>query len=554
MFTHLQTMRTPIHKTLLSITDPLPTEINLSRAQSQVLLSTGMLIPSSPPHVATMAQVLDEPNSLDPVPTKINPTDPCAQSQVLLSTGALNANSQPLVATMSHLPNELWLQALDCVPRSDLPSVSRTSKHFHELVEPILYRDFDSTKHKDGPNIALVRLLRTLVNRPDLAYHVKNITLRVMIDPHAERLQFGTLDISFLTSDDQAWMKKQMSLFAPTKGISDNWISIMVSETNWEGVAAFLLLIVSQNLQSLIMKNYGAMSQYQFIHHLMRYWADLSRTLDHEGCHPFSQMGEICLYKNDDIRPSNFLSLRTTLPYLKYNFVSQFIGHGISDASFQLDSNTILTTQSVALHDCRITNATLKRFLGSFGSLKIFQWVDENAVSVGDIFTVLQDVPGLKGHLEELIIDNASNADAYTSPPAYDWSKYRALRSITVDAASIFGVIKPILEMDPSHSDPDLYGQTGDTYGSVKHLGTFINALPSTLETLKITKCQSPIFDCALRIISHKRKNTFYKLNQMTLSFDDTILAHRRARLNEYMMIARKSGVKLVLLGYRIIE
>lgn len=499
------------------------------------------------------------PNIHDPLPTKIGPTKPRAQDKVLLSTDTSNLNSHPHVDTTAQLPNELWLQALELVPRTDLPSVSRASKHLHELAEPILYHDFDSTKHKDGPNKALVYLLRTIVNRPDLARHVKNVILRVMVDPHAERLQFGTLDMSFLTSDNRTWMKRQMSLFSPAKGISEDWISIMVSDTNWEGVAAFLLLMVSQNLQSLTMNNYGALSQYHFIHQIMRYWADPSRTPTHEGCRPFSQMREVCLYKNDDIRTSNFLSLRTALPYLKYNFITHFIGQGITDASFQLNSNTVLMTESVALYDCRITNATLKRFLRSFGSLKKLQWTDETAVSVGDIFGVVQDVSGLKGHLEELIIDNASNAGTYTSPPSYDWTQFKGLKAITVDSASMFGVVKPILETDTDDEpvvcdpDPELFDQAGDTYGSVKRLSAFINALPTTLETLKITKCQSPIFDCALRIVSHKKKDTFHKLKQMTLVFDDTILTLRQAKLNEYVMIARKNGVKLILLGYHTV-
>jgi hypothetical protein len=95
-----------------------------------------------------------------------------------------------------HLPTELWLEILREASQSDLAALCNTCKHLHDLTESILYSKFswvpvlnrgvpwtpdsivyeyttcpDSLKPK-FPRVHL--LLRTLLNRPELARHVKS--------------------------------------------------------------------------------------------------------------------------------------------------------------------------------------------------------------------------------------------------------------------------------------------------------------------------------------------------------------------------------------------
>lgn len=87
----------------------------------------------------------------------------------------------------SQLPTELWLDILEEFSQKDLSALNRSCKSLHQLTEPLLYsklswvpemkRSFLSTSRPDPfiykSSIRIHLLLRTLLNRPELAYHIK---------------------------------------------------------------------------------------------------------------------------------------------------------------------------------------------------------------------------------------------------------------------------------------------------------------------------------------------------------------------------------------------
>ncbi|KAE8450197.1 hypothetical protein EG329_006978 [Mollisiaceae sp. DMI_Dod_QoI] len=453
------------------------------------------------------------------------------------------------------LANELWNAILSLLPRDDLPSISRTSKQLHQVVEPMLYHTFDATKHNDGPGKAVVYFLRTLLNNPGLASNVKNVTLRVMARSNGVRTEFGTLDMFFFTDNNRAWMQEQIvSRSMLPHSICEDWYSSISADGNWDAVISFLLLLVSQDLECLTMHNYGALSHYYFINRLLGLWSDTSRKSTHEGRNPFSQLSEIHVHKNEaNGGAAQYMTLINVLPYVKLKSVRKFTGRGFADASFQMIANRVFNTESVILEDCRITNSVLKNFLGSFAALKKFQWTDNIAVSIGNVFNAIGNVPQLEAHLEELIIDDASNGGRYTLPTIQDLTQFSILKTITIDSFSALGAMEKRdwqmnTDMDEfPHEEPEF--DPPDVLYPAARVDAFIAALPASLEYLMITACRKPIFDCVLRIVTHNKGKSLPNLTQLALAFDDDrwAYAHRSARLDEYTNIASKNGVKLIL-------
>jgi hypothetical protein len=92
---------------------------------------------------------------------------------------------------MDELPNELLLHTFSYLHApiaqfstpsllglsSDLASVCRVSHHFNKLATPLLYESIERTG--DINSLAFDRLPTTLLERPDLGRHIKNIRLKL---------------------------------------------------------------------------------------------------------------------------------------------------------------------------------------------------------------------------------------------------------------------------------------------------------------------------------------------------------------------------------------
>jgi hypothetical protein len=80
--------------------------------------------------------------------------------------------------SLKSLPTELDIKIVEALcPTNDrkaLSALSRTSKYYRKLVEPMLYRDLTL---RAVDNIQIKRLFLTLLVREDLPLHIRSFTL-----------------------------------------------------------------------------------------------------------------------------------------------------------------------------------------------------------------------------------------------------------------------------------------------------------------------------------------------------------------------------------------
>jgi len=86
-----------------------------------------------------------------------------------------------MTLSLDHIANELLTEiCLNLSSSKDVSNFSRCSKHMYSIAEPIFYSNFSQTG-----NFACRDLIRTLIDKPHLARHVKTI------DCWALRSSFG---------------------------------------------------------------------------------------------------------------------------------------------------------------------------------------------------------------------------------------------------------------------------------------------------------------------------------------------------------------------------
>lgn len=99
----------------------------------------------------------------------------------LLHTAAGGAGDRD-IDMCTHLPVELWDLIFYHLAQKDLALLNSVCKTLHVLTEPVLYAGIKWTEGKQSevslrrPKIHL--LLRSLLNRPDLALHIKHAQFR----------------------------------------------------------------------------------------------------------------------------------------------------------------------------------------------------------------------------------------------------------------------------------------------------------------------------------------------------------------------------------------
>lgn len=87
--------------------------------------------------------------------------------------------------TFSSLPQDCWMIILGYLSFKDLLSVSATCKALRASSEPFLYRDIDWDWVT--PSLRrILRLLRTILNRPDLASSVYCVSLLSSVFPWSQ--------------------------------------------------------------------------------------------------------------------------------------------------------------------------------------------------------------------------------------------------------------------------------------------------------------------------------------------------------------------------------
>ncbi len=154
------------------------------------------------------------------------------------------------MAYLEELPQELFYMVLSYLPTRDLSSLSRTSKAHRAIVEPIVYREirWESKDVKDHPPPVHL-LLRSLLNRPELASHINCLALccrKPWINYRFRAVWTKEDKPDFSTSE----MERIIALIVSLQFVAQNfWISaLMRGEVD---IFIALLISLSTNLQRL---------------------------------------------------------------------------------------------------------------------------------------------------------------------------------------------------------------------------------------------------------------------------------------------------------------
>lgn len=153
------------------------------------------------------------------------------------------------MAGLYRLPQELLQMILTHLQRKDLSALSCTSKHLRPLVEPTLYREIcwkqrDVTNHHPPAHL----LLRTLLSRKELAFHINHIAVCCVKPDHAftpfrSIWKQGKPDFS---DDDMDRTKSQIFSLG---FINESWVANVVRGN--VDIFIGLLILLSTNLRRL---------------------------------------------------------------------------------------------------------------------------------------------------------------------------------------------------------------------------------------------------------------------------------------------------------------
>ncbi len=135
-------------------------------------------------------------------------------------------------------------------------TISKCSRQFHDIAEPILYSKIILNHPK-----SYTLFIRTLVAKPYLVKHVRHF----QTSGHPYGWDF---DLTFLSKGQRDWIRAQLPDAIHGKGTCNNWFKGMFFPakvdwldvpTFWDAITAFLLSIFSPTLQSIDMVSYGWM-------------------------------------------------------------------------------------------------------------------------------------------------------------------------------------------------------------------------------------------------------------------------------------------------------
>ncbi|CAG8890574.1 unnamed protein product [Penicillium egyptiacum] len=155
---------------------------------------------------------------------------------------------------LAYLPCDCWVQILEYLPKQDLNNLSQVSHDIRASTELFLYRRIH-WDWKNPPTHKILALLRTISERPELAYYIWHVSF-VWWDVESERTEV------FLPKGGMAGWAKMMLRFRPTL----RWARKVVREAQYPKLDAkwlpglsdgdpyvYATLLVSQlhNLRSL---------------------------------------------------------------------------------------------------------------------------------------------------------------------------------------------------------------------------------------------------------------------------------------------------------------
>jgi hypothetical protein len=140
-------------------------------------------------------------------------------------------------------PVELLIEIISSLRTTrDLAACSQTCKTFHKLVEPILYRSFDSVQLGLGAEYLATKDIKpfvlALLSRPELARHVKSVNIGIIEDMDNTGNDDSEPGLAVCTPREEELLLQALSKFE--RANPDSWMEEL-GRGSAEAYAALLL-------------------------------------------------------------------------------------------------------------------------------------------------------------------------------------------------------------------------------------------------------------------------------------------------------------------------
>ncbi|KAF4628397.1 hypothetical protein G7Y89_g9758 [Cudoniella acicularis] len=444
---------------------------------------------------------------------------------------------QRVLMAFGNLPNELALDIFHRLESSkDLRALSISCQGLHRLVEPILYSSITQTGRT-----AIPCFVRTILEKPHLAQHVKKFTARVI--PYMSQGP-GNLGGQFWTKDHRADVQRLLweiseSAFGNVEfEEAHRWLCAFFSQDNWDATTAFLLRILP-NLETLSFMTY-------YNGHGLRVTSPyfLNRTLEHSTLQQcFHSQPQYSLPKLQNISIVS-CDLKTLLPFLQLKSATNLTLDKLSDAELEQNWFTMkdngpglqrLSVKGLAHSE------VIKKLLHCLSKLTYLRYDYTPSLLPNEGYGLIPRTIGsgfshLKDSLEELIITNLSETwcstvyipdDSYSSRSLGSLAKFTKLRRLEAPAFVLLGKGKGLR--------PDrLFGLPRMRYFTREQSLEFIHGLPSSLQHLTIASCELEVLDVLTVMFEFMRgdewKTKKRNLKEVDLVFFKGIKLHLASR------------------------
>lgn len=153
------------------------------------------------------------------------------------------------MVNLLHFPTELQLAIVQCLPQSDLPAVACVHPRLRSLVEDTLYSHIIFTWTKEHPRPPIMRLLRTFLERPELAQQVRWLDLQghgeKAPDPTGMGRRLHHKFAAFTLSDNPGLSIDVLLKRAVSSGFPPDEAAVWVDEIHGGNSDAVVALIVT---------------------------------------------------------------------------------------------------------------------------------------------------------------------------------------------------------------------------------------------------------------------------------------------------------------------
>ncbi|KAF2496901.1 hypothetical protein BU16DRAFT_538032 [Lophium mytilinum] len=364
-------------------------------------------------------------------------------------------------ATFDDLPPELLLRILESIPRAEtgtLHSLSSVSHRLHQLVEPYLYQ---TVQHDVCVHKPLCYLIRTLIERPELALLVRDIEILAWREYDSDKWSINRMDPKEVRPIRSA-MATKASEFRFHKQ-SKYWEIALSLGVDHAAVA--LLLFITPNVENANLHHFICSNDFWFVQLLTAAYKDPEPDFKFQG---LPRLKELTLQAGSQE------GARGLAPFFLFPALSKLEVHKASDRYIQQDDWQPFTSNidTLILNGCNLCVEITEAIIHSCKALKTFEWYTKPGKTARHLVTDRRFQT-----VSSALLQHSASLEKLVIPPLPAFKripdKYPVLRDLRLfPQLKILRVaLDTILGRFGSDSDPEL---------------SLANALPPNLEELEL--------------------------------------------------------------------